>query len=387
MQRRLLLAGALCAAAAPAWARDPIVIIENGARTGYGRQGIIDFAKDFEANPRDLTLEVLGHQFGFNVNGAGNNCGATCTSLQFTSPDLGIDRTFTGANTADISRQFQDFVKSEAFLKPFIRLINAGPGAQISGTPASTIGSVVRANFSDALFERVRTSEEKANPTAPGRDPAFSAGFARLSHDGFEGHVISVSPGFTLDFGEHKDQHLKFSFPMAQISIEGLRTYRAGLVTQYLYPFFPAEGWTITVGPGLSYLTTFSLDLPNYSGLMGGGFSTTAQRDWKDYFATAATYYGRFQNLGGIDTDIQANVYGWGTQAGRRWKERWVTALQLVGMHERVTGFAVNTYHTLGISNSYKILNKFNVTFSVNKVVGLPSQRFADFGLGSAWFF
>lgn len=384
MKRTALLALALLCAA-PAAAKDPIVVIENGVRTPYGREGIIDFAKDYEKNPRILTLEVLGHPFHFTPNA--NGCGAACTSLNFVSPELGVNRTFTGNSTAEVSAKFQEFVKSDEFLKPFMRLINSGAGAQLTGSPSSAVGSVVQMTFRDSFFERIRTAEEKANPTAPGRDPSFSAGFARFSNDGFGGSVISVAPGFTLNFGEHKDQHLKVNIPMAQVSLEGLRTYRTGVVTQYLIPFFPAEGWTITLGPGISYLMSFSLDLPQFSGLMGGGLSSTVQRDWDHYFATGAGYYGRFNNLGGIDTDIQANIYGWGGQAGRRFGRRWVSYLQLVSMHERVAGFPINTYHTAGVAVSYKILDKFNLTLSTNKVFGLPNQRFADFGMGSAWFF
>jgi hypothetical protein len=369
----------------PAMAKDPIVIIEGGVRTAYGRQGIIDFAKDFEANPRDLTLEVLGHPFGFAVNAAG--CAAACTALTFTSVELGINRTFTGANTAEISSKFKDFVKSEEFLKPFMRLINSGAGAQLTGSPVGTVGSVVRTTFQDTMFQTVRTAEERAARVPPGKDPQFSGGFAQFTTDGFEGKVLAVTPGFTLDFGQERDKHLKFSFPIARIDLEGLRTYRAGMTLQYLHPVKFGDGWTWTLGPGASYQTTVSVDLPNFTGLLGGAMSSSLQHDWERCFATAAGYYGRFGNLGGIDTDILANIYGWGGQAGLRWSRRWVTALQAVGIHERVAGFRPTTYHTVGTAVTYKIFNKFNTTFSISRLFGLPKQRFVDVGLGSAWFF
>lgn len=370
----------------PAFARDPIVIIEGGVATPFNQQGIIDFAKDYETNPRDLTLEVLAHPFIFNV-GPINNCGAACTSLRFRSPELGIDETFAGANTAEVSAKFKDFIKSQDFLKRFIRLINAGAGAQISGSPVGSIGSAVRMGFQDAMFSTIKTAEERGAPTPQGKDPQFSGGFAQFSSDGFGGRMLSVTPGFALDFGERRDKQLKFSFPLTQIDLEGLKTYRAGLALQYLYPIRFEEGYTLTLGPGLSYLGTFSLDLPNYSGLMGGALSTSLQKDWQKTFATGAVYYGRFNNLGGIDTDIQANIYGWGTQAGYRFAKRWVAAVHLVGLHERVAGFPLATYHTLSASCSYKILNRFNIQFSASKLFGLPRQRFVDVGLGSAWFF
>lgn len=378
----LLVAIFLCR---PAFARDPIVIIEGGVRTPYGRQGLIDFATDYEINPRDLTLEVLTHPFIFDITP--NACGADCTSLRFISPELGIDRTFAGANTAEVSAAFKDFIKSSDFLKRFIRLINSGAGAQISGSPVGSIGSAVRMGFQDVMFSTVKTAEEKGAPPAQGQDPQFSGGFAQFSSDGFNGRVLSVTPGFTLDFGGRRDKHLKFSFPLTQINLEGLKTYRAGLALQYLYPVHFDEGYTLTVGPGLSYLGTFSVDLPNYSGLLGGAISTSLQKDWQRTFATGAVYYGRFNNLGGLDTDIQANIYGWGTQAGYRLGKRWVTALHLVGLQERVAGFPIPTYHTLSASCSYKILDRFTLQFSASKLFGLPRQRFVDVGLGTAWFF
>lgn len=388
MRKTLAAALAAAALAAPALAKDPIVIIEAGVRTGYGRQGVIDFAKDYEKNPRDITLEILGHPFGFDVTGGTPNyCGSACTTLRFTSPELGIDKTFTGVDTADLSRQFQDYVKTQDFLKPFMRLINSGAGGQLTGSPVTTMGSMVRAGFQDLMFQTIQTAEERAPKAAPLTDPQFSGGFAQFSSDGYEGKVLSLTPGFTLDFGERKDRHLKVSVPVARVDLEGLRTYRAGLGLQYLHPFYIADGWTLTVGPGVSYAMTFSADLPTYTGLLGGAASASLQRDWEQWFGTGAVYYGRFANLGGIDTDLMANVYGWGAQAGRRWSKRWVTALQYVGVHERTGGFAPTTYHTTGLAVTYKIFNKFNVTGSASRMFGLPNQRFASFGLGSAWFF
>ena len=159
------------------------------------------------------------------------------------------------------------------------------------------------------------------------------------------------------------------------------------MAMQYLHPFHLDDSWTLTVGPGISYQTTFSADLPSYTGLIGGAMSAALQKDWDRWFATGATYYGRFGNLGGIDAGIQANIYGWGAQTGLRWSKRWVTALQLVGIHERVAGFAPSTYHTAGVAVTYRILNRFDMTFALNKVFGLPNQRILDAGLGSAWFF
>ncbi|MBI5203079.1 MAG: hypothetical protein HY925_15915 [Elusimicrobia bacterium] len=369
----------------PAFAKDPIVIVEaNGSRAGYGREGIIQFAKDYELNPRTLTLEVLSHPFNFNVLAG---AGANVTSFQFVSSELGINETFNGANTAAIISAFKDYLKSSGFLEKFVRLINTGAGAQLSGGPTSTIGMVVKQTFHDQMFSQVRTLEQRTSNVPPGTDPSFSGGFAQFSTDGFGGKAFSFTPGFTLDFGAKKDKKLKFSIPLSQIDLEGLKTYRAGLGIQYLYPVYLPDGWTWTVGPGLSYTGTVSLDLPNYTGLIGGAMSTGLQKDWTQTFAGVAAYYGRFNNLGGLNTNIQANIFGWGTQVGYRLGQRWVTALQLVGLHERVAGFQIQTYHTLGTAFSYKILNKFDLTFSISKLMGLPKQRYLDFGLGSAWFF
>src|SRR5438309_1923385 len=80
-------------------AKAPIVDVENGASMPISRQGLIGFAEDYAANPRDLTLVVLDHPFGFQINAPG--CGAGCTQFIFTSSELGIKQTFNGVNTAD----------------------------------------------------------------------------------------------------------------------------------------------------------------------------------------------------------------------------------------------------------------------------------------------
>lgn len=354
----------------------------------YGQQGIIDFAKDYEQYPRDVTLYVLGHPFGFDVASAvaQDNCGADCTSLRFQSAEMGIDQTFTGGNTAEVSRAFQDFVKSESFLRAFIKLINSGAGAVISGSPIATVGTVVRAGFQDTMFSNIKTAEEKG-AAAPGRDPAVSASYGQFKDSGYEGKVISVSPGFSLDFGEHKDKKLKFTIPLSQIDVEGLKTYRAGIIVQYQHPFYLPGNVTATIGPGLSYSAMGSTDLPNFSGIAGAAFSITVNKDWKKTFATVGGYYGGFKNMGGLDTGIRADVFGWGFQTGYRFGKRTVAAAYAVGIQESVRGFNRTTYHTAGVSLSYRIFNRFNVTGSAQHLFGLSNRQFAEVGLGSAWFF
>ena len=372
--------------AARAWAKDAIFYTDASCPGGCAltRNGLIDFANDYKSNPRTLVLNILNHPFNFNVL-AGN--GANVTSFQFKSSELGINKTFNGANTDDIVTQLKDYIKGSDFLTKFMRLINSGAGGQISGGPTSSMDTMVRATFHDTMFSKLDAVEQKTAARPAGTDPQFSGGFAQFSSDGFQGHSFGVTPGFTLDFGEKRDKKLKISIPLSQIDLGGLKTYRAGLGLQYLYPVHLGDGLTWTISPGISYATTFSMDLPNYSGLIGGAASTSLQKDFDKLFGTAAIYYGRFNNLGGIDTQIQANIYGWGLQAGYRLGRRWVTAVQMVGMHERVVGFPITSYETLANSWSYKIFDRFDVTFSVSKMFGLAKQRYVDVGLGSAWFF
>ncbi|MFA6317123.1 MAG: hypothetical protein WC943_06865 [Elusimicrobiota bacterium] len=382
---RLSIAASVLFLTSSASALDPIRVCEIGQTcTPYGQQGIIDFAKDYESNPRDLHLYIFEHAFSFDV-GPGT-CGANCTSLRFQSAEMGVDKTFTGANTAEVSRAFQDYVKSESFLKAFIRLINMGAGQVISGSPAATIGTLVRAGFQDTLFSNIKTMEEKSG-AAPGRDPAVSASYGQFKDSGYKGKVFSFAPGFSLDFGEHKDKKLKFTIPLSQIDMEGLKTYRAGIMVQYQHPFYLPGNVTVMVGPGLSYSAMGSADLPNFSGIAGGALAATANKDWKSVFATVGGYYGGFKNMGGIDTSIRADVFGWGLQTGYRFGKRWVAAVYGVGIQESVRGFNRTTYHTAGASLSYKIFNRFNVTGSAQHLFGLSNRQFAEFGLGSAWFF
>ncbi|MBI4422098.1 MAG: hypothetical protein HY554_00130 [Elusimicrobia bacterium] len=382
MRNPLLLALLLAAFAAPAQAKDPIVVCDASGCASFGRDGIIDFAKEYEKNPRDLTLTILDHPFGFDVTGSG----ADVTSLRFTSAELGIDRTFNGANTAEVEDRMEEFFKSDDFLKPFMRLINSGAGGQLTSSPVSAVGMMVRSNFHEVMFSNLHTMEEKRG-VPPGRDPSISGSFGQFNDRGYKGSSLSVTPGGTLDFGERRDRHLKLSLPLSQMSLEGLETYRVGLVTQYLHPFYLPRNTILTVGPGVSYIATGSMDLPNLSGLIGGAMSATLNKDWNRWIGTLGTYYGHFRNLGGIDTDIQANVGGWGLQTGYRVTERTIASLYLIGVHEKAGGFGASSYRTLGLAYSFRIAGKLGLTISANKSFGLVGRRFAELGMGSAWFF
>lgn len=388
-RRLLLIVSAFLLVSAPAaWAKDAVFVIDTktGAQDRLSREGLIDYANQYKTDPHEIKLVVLNHPFFFESLSS-NHCAASCTSFTFRSDELGINKAFSGANTDDLIQQLKDYLKGSDFLTKFMRLINSGAGGQISGGPTSSMDTMVRATFHDTMFSKLDTVEQKTSAGPTGTDPQFSGGFAQFSSDGFQGHSIGVTPGFTLDFGDKRDKKLKISIPLSQIDLGGLKTYRAGLGLQYVYPVHLGNGLTWTISPGVSYAGTFSMDLPNFSGLIGGAASTSLQKDFDRLFGTAAIYYGRFNNLGGINTAIQANVYGWGAQAGYRLGSRWVTALQLVGMHERVAGFPITSYETISNSWSYKILDRFDVTASISKMFGLVNQRYVDVGLGSAWFF
>jgi hypothetical protein len=156
---------------------------------------------------------------------------------------------------------------------------------------------------------------------------------------------------------------------------------------QYQHPIYVGETLTLMVSPAATYILTGSIDLPNYSGLAIGSLNASLNKDFNRLFAKVGGHAGYAQNMGGLDTNIKANTYAGGVQGGYRLGERWVSTIYLLSIAERVKGFDNANYQTLGASLSYKIFGRFDLTFSVNKMFGLPDHRFVEGGVGTAWFF
>ena len=376
-------------AGAPLSAKDPITVTEaDGTVTALPRDGIIEFVKDVRANPRTLTLTVLTHPFQFNVT---KDAADQAVAIRFISPELGIDKTFAGPNTVQTVDRVEDFLRSQEFLAPFFRLVNAGgPGATFSGNPNGTIESSARAAFGAVLLEQPATAEESEAASKSGmgfRDLTLGLGFSQFDSDGFDGSRLKVSPAYTLKLGRDKQKKLAFNLPLERITVEGLQTYRAGTQVQYVQPVALPGDITWQAAPDVSYSVLGSLDIPSYSGTIGGGLANTLGKTAGPYFGNAGFYYAYFTNLGGIDTNLSANLYSYGLQLGRRLGKRWAVSAYGVGMVEKLNYGSGKDYQTAGVSLLYRILNRFNLEVSVNKTFNLPGYSDTSFSFGSGWNF
>jgi hypothetical protein len=383
-----LSAFALFAGLPIVFAKAPLTVTEaNGVVTPLDQDGLYKFVDDLRNNPRSVTLNIYGHPFSFNVikDGAGQ-----AVSIQFVSPELGINKTFTGSNTGSTMDATKDFLKSEEFLAPFFRLINVnGPGSTFSGNPNGTIESNAQMSFGSVLLQNPPSAEEKELDARDQsqRDFTVGLGFSKFDSDGFDGSRLKASPAYTFKMGEKKQEKLTINLPMERITVEGLQTYRLGSLVQFVHPVELPHGVLWRVAPDVSYSFLGSLDIPSYSGTIGGGLTNVFSKEVGPYFGNAGGYYSYFSSLGGIDTKLSAHLFSYGTQFGRRFGKRWVSSVYVVGVTERLNYGSGKDYQTGGVSLAYKIFNRFNIEVSVNRTYNLPGYNDTSFSFGSGWSF
>lgn len=338
----------------------------------------------FIANPVNYTLQIFGH--AMTVDSLAGS-GANVTSLTFHAPELGINQTFTGTDTASSSDALRLFMKSEAFLRPLMILLNSsGPGATNSGTPYGTVDSVANTALTNILTPPVQTAEEK-NSGGQLNSINIGVGLSRFDTQGFSGTDYKVSPAYTWKVGAAKVNDLNLTVPLEDIDIEGVHNFRGGMILQLVHPFALPGGIVWKVGPDLSYSYLVSLAFGAMTGTIGGGLTSVFHKDWEPYFGDLGLFYGRFQNLGGLDTGLQANSYSYGLQVGRRISQRWVLTGYGIGVRDDVVAQSGKSYGLAGGSIAYRIYKSFNLQLSVNRTFGLPGFSDTTTNLGSAWNF
>jgi len=367
----------------PIYAKDPITVTDASGTSAFSGNGLIDFFNNnYQPNPRTATLNVLGNLFTFDTGG---KTGSQVTSIRFVSQDLGIDQTFTGPDSTSATNALKNFLTSNAFLSQFIKLVNTGPGAQVTGTPTGAVNKTAAIAQQQLSQQSMTTSDEKAGQQLAGVE--LAAGFTTFDANGFQGKSTGGSPGYSWKLGDHQDRRFNFTMPVAVISVEGLQTYRVGTIFQYVHPFYLTPRLTLRVGPDVSYTVIGSLDLPNISGTIGGAMTNTLTQDWDKYVLTFGGYYGRFQNLGGIPTGIQANIGAYGLQGGRRIGQRSILSLFAEDTLNNVIGQPIVVYHVLGTAFSHRLLGRWNLTLGVDETLGIPGYTATEFTASSQWKF
>lgn len=364
-------------------AKDAIVVTEaDGTQKAFTKNGLIDFTDDYQNNPRNLTLNILDHIFTFSATQSGGQT----TGVRFVSQEMGIDQTFTGGTTGDTVNNLKNFLKSNDFLGPFINLINTGAGAQISGTPTGSINRTASVSLNQVKSTTLTTADEKEGGAQLG-GVELAAGFTQFDSNGFRGKSTGGSPGYSWKLGDFKDRRFNLTLPVEVITLEGLQTYRVGIILQYIRPFYLTRRLTLRVGPDVSYSVIGSLDIPNISGTIGGAMTTTLTQDWEKYILSFGGYYGRYQSLGGIPTHIQANIGAYGLQLGRRVGQKSIVSVFGEDTVNNVLFQPLRVYHTVGAAFTHRLLGRWSVTVGGAKVLGIPGYDGTEITASSQWKF
>jgi hypothetical protein len=235
----------------------------------------------------------------------------------------------------------------------------------------------------------VPTAEEKEKEAgARLNSMTIGIGVSNFDSKGFSGTDHRVSPSYTWKLGGGSmPNELTLTVPVEEISVEGMESYRAGMILQFVHPFAMPGGVVLKAGPSVSYSYLVSPGLGATTGTIGGGLTAVLRKEWDPYFGDFGLFYGRFQDLGGFKTDLTVNSYSYGLQFGRRVVQRWVVSVYGIGVNDDVSGQPGKNYGLVGAAVAYRIYKSFNLQLSANRTIGLSDFRDTAVDLGSAWNF
>lgn len=110
--------------AAAAGAGEPVVVCDAAGCRPLKRRQVDAALADLKARPRDMRVVMFGREVFLDVTP--DDCGRACRKAVLRSPDLGVQRTFEGPDSAAVIPQFLGFVRSEAFLMSLLGKLPPG---------------------------------------------------------------------------------------------------------------------------------------------------------------------------------------------------------------------------------------------------------------------
>lgn len=186
------------------------------------------------------------------------------TDLLFEVEQLGIEKTFTGADRDESSKKFKDFmIENGDGIRDRLskELVAESPVDPLAGNPISLMGQTVENTFAIAA-DRSKTAEQSTL--------GFSFRSGRYALGGHNATFLSLPLVYARDLGQTNKHRVLFMIPLTYSVVKGARSFSTGINANWQYR--ATENWTIT--PGVQYGIAGSYHLAQLGQTISGSLSS-----------------------------------------------------------------------------------------------------------------
>lgn len=305
IKAKLLVVAVAGACAAPAWASSLDCEKSYSFRADVGTQSgqtlcaskaetFLDAAKNFSLSNLHYTQQSAADVQGrFSDIGLSLSYGPNSNTLVFRMPELGVNKTFSGASRDDSEQQFVDYIKKSDIIG---RMMNYQ--AKNSATsPIAGVGGAIpmagAADFANGFDTLSKITAGGAQSTASNNLIGIGLSYGSYNISGSADNVktASVPLSYTIRNDIDPRRQLIFSLPLTKVSVGDADSYHGGLGVAYRLPL--SDHWTLT--PGGKYAVVASKDRATVSTVMSASLMSTYAIPTEHYDFAIGNMIGRYQ--------------------------------------------------------------------------------------------
>ena len=246
-----------------------------------------------EAATLNVGFRGLPMTVSFPTAGTPSTPGAT--TLVFSVPSLGINKTFTGATRDESQQAFTDFMKKDGgdiLNRIMKKLAEVSPDDPVAGNPNSLMGQMVANDFNNG-FSNVATNIAPAPNEKVNNLIGIGARFTSLRQAGTNNNTFTLPLSYTIRSDIDPRRQLIFNLPVSYTEVEGAKAYSAGFGASYRLPM--NDAWTLT--PSLNYGLSGSVDLAAFGQAVGASIASTYIISKPNYDIAIGNMVGHYRSL------------------------------------------------------------------------------------------
>lgn len=275
-------------------------------------------------------------------------------------PQLGINKSFNGATRSESRDMLKDYFKNGDLLgQIFKQLAEVSPVDPIAGNPNSVMSQMVANDFSLGFDDPTGASGAVNNATtgqqASNNLVGIGMRFGSFRQGDLSSQVLTLPLSYTVRSDLDPRRQLIFSMPLTQGSVEGAKTYNAGLGVAYRLPI--NDDWTLT--PSGNYAVTGSRDLGSAAPVVSAAITSNYTFDLEKYAIAIGNMVGYYKTLQAkidnvsYDPDIQNTVFRNGVMLSlptTLFGKRMSSEYSLIDTRFTGTALYMESYQEIGIT-------------------------------------
>ncbi|MDK4680067.1 hypothetical protein QDY68_05950 [Kingella negevensis] len=256
-------------------------------------QTFIDLVKKLkDSNPNyneTAVTEVMGR---FNDADITMNYRDSSTTLEFSSPDLGVEKqTFTGATRKESQDMFVDWLKKSGIITQVMQYQSKNSAnSPITGS-AGLMPTLARNDFDTATESTSNVANTSKMETVSGNLVGLGLNVGSYSIAGGEKVDTATLPlSYTKKMASDPRKQLIFTVPISMYQVGSAKGYHVGLGLAYRFPV--NDRWTLT--PAARYAVTGSVDRATVASVISGSLTSTYTIPLDQFELTVANMVGYY---------------------------------------------------------------------------------------------